>query len=166
MGVKGRAKITIAALVAALGVAIITAYVVYLWLCRRGVGESETSASLPGDDVVLNSTSGHTLALSIAAPPSQVWPWLVQMGQGSTLLLSSLSRRTTWCSGSCCRAVALVAGRMSFDRQPMTRRASSSGVAAVGLLSLTGSWCQATTSWTWVFSEASRKEPRCDRNGE
>ena len=57
-------------------------YVVYPWLCRRDASVGEATTSLPGDDVVPHSTAGYTLATSIAAAPSAVWPWLAQMGQG------------------------------------------------------------------------------------
>jgi hypothetical protein len=42
----------------------------------------ERRAPLPGDDVVPDSRSGYTLAINIEAPRSEIWPWLVQMGQG------------------------------------------------------------------------------------
>lgn len=62
--------------------AILVAYSAYPWLCRRSATEAEASAPLAGDEVVPRSTSAYTLATAIAAPPSTVWPWLVQMGQG------------------------------------------------------------------------------------
>ena len=65
-----------------LALMLLMVYFFYPGLCRRGVTEAETSALLPGDDIVRSSTSGYTLATSIAAFPSEVWPWLVQMGQG------------------------------------------------------------------------------------
>lgn len=78
----GCAKTTAGVLVASLAAAVIAAYSVYPWLCRRNVDESEASAPLPGDDIVQDSVSGYTLAVNISAPPSRVWSWLVQMGQG------------------------------------------------------------------------------------
>ena len=37
---------------------------------------------LAGDEIVTAPDLAYTLAISIAASPSQVWPWLLQMGQG------------------------------------------------------------------------------------
>jgi hypothetical protein len=41
---------------------------------------AEKRASLPGDDAVSDPQWQLTRAITIAAPPAQVWPWLVQMG--------------------------------------------------------------------------------------
>jgi hypothetical protein len=35
-----------------------------------------------GDDLVPHPLLGYTRAITIDAPPDQVWPWLAQMGQG------------------------------------------------------------------------------------
>lgn len=37
--------------------------------------------TLPGDDLIAAPLVQHTLAVTISAPPQQVWPWLVQIGQ-------------------------------------------------------------------------------------
>jgi hypothetical protein len=43
--------------------------------------DPETSAEpLPGDNLVTEPTAIDTRSIEIAAPPEQVWPWLVQMG--------------------------------------------------------------------------------------
>lgn len=47
---------------------------------RSGVTDAEAAASLPGDDVVPRPLWQSTRGLTIAAPPEQVWPWIVQMG--------------------------------------------------------------------------------------
>jgi hypothetical protein len=43
-------------------------------------GEPEATRKLPGDDILSQSRFQRTHAVTIEAPPSQVWPWLVQMG--------------------------------------------------------------------------------------
>ncbi|BBG01867.1 MULTISPECIES: hypothetical protein [Pseudonocardia] len=43
---------------------------------------TEALAGLPGDVLVPDATVSITRAISIAAPPERVWPWLVQLGQG------------------------------------------------------------------------------------
>jgi len=60
----------------------LTAYTIYPWYCRLSATRGEDSEPLPGDSIVGASRSGYTLAVSIRAQPSEVWPWLVQMGQG------------------------------------------------------------------------------------
>ena len=48
------------------------------WGARR----EEVSRPLPGDDLMPHPDLVATRAISIGAPPSAVWPWLVQMGSG------------------------------------------------------------------------------------
>lgn len=50
------------------------------WQLRWGATDSEVAAALPGDDIVGLPWFSATRALTIAAPPEKVWPWLVQMG--------------------------------------------------------------------------------------
>lgn len=71
----------------ALGGAEVLAAVVLAPLLRRrfnrwGAEPQEVSAVLPGDDLVPQPQLGYTRAISIAAPPEGIWPWLVQIGQG------------------------------------------------------------------------------------
>jgi hypothetical protein len=51
---------------------------------RRGATDGEVAKALPGDE--LPSPTGYqpvsTRAITIDAPPDEVWPWLVQMGSG------------------------------------------------------------------------------------
>jgi glyoxylase-like metal-dependent hydrolase (beta-lactamase superfamily II) len=47
----------------------------------RATGEEQTMP-LPGDDLVPSPVVQTTHAVTISAPPQQVWPWLVQTGQG------------------------------------------------------------------------------------
>jgi len=66
------------------GVAALTA-VVYARLLRRrvlawGATRAEAEAVLAGDDLLPDADGVATRAIGIAAPPSAVWPWLVQMG--------------------------------------------------------------------------------------
>lgn len=42
----------------------------------------ERRRSLPGDGFVMDATATITHAVTIAAPPARVWPWLAQMGSG------------------------------------------------------------------------------------
>ncbi|MGH2513907.1 MAG: hypothetical protein ACRDGQ_14650 [Candidatus Limnocylindrales bacterium] len=47
---------------------------------RWGIDPVAVAEALPGDDLVSEPTRVDTRTIEIAAPPEQVWPWLVQMG--------------------------------------------------------------------------------------
>ena len=68
------------------GVALAAEVAAYLaWrpsmLCW-GTEADEASEPLPGDGLVPHPRVQSTRAIAIAAPPGQVWPWIVQMGIG------------------------------------------------------------------------------------
>ncbi len=70
---------------AALVAAGTVSYLVYQnvvrpWHLRWGATEEEISASLPGDELVPRPLSISNRAITIHAPASAIWPWLVQMG--------------------------------------------------------------------------------------
>jgi hypothetical protein len=68
------------------GVALATELTGYvLWrprMLRWGATAAEASEPLPGDDRTPNPRVQSTRAITIDAPPGQVWPWLMQMGIG------------------------------------------------------------------------------------
>lgn len=47
---------------------------------RGGASEDEVYSSLPGDELIPHPMVETTHAVTIQAPPSAVWPWLVQAG--------------------------------------------------------------------------------------
>jgi hypothetical protein len=47
---------------------------------RSGATDDEVHASLPGDGILSHPMAEWTRAATIGAPPSETWPWLVQMG--------------------------------------------------------------------------------------
>jgi hypothetical protein len=51
------------------------------WLIRWGATDDEVGGVLPGDELVERSGPRTTRAISVAAPPDAVWPWLVQIGE-------------------------------------------------------------------------------------
>jgi hypothetical protein len=51
-------------------------------LQRWGATEAEAAEAMPGDDLVPAPRFVSTRAISVAAPPASVWPWLVQIGEG------------------------------------------------------------------------------------
>lgn len=52
------------------------------WCLTWGASAAEAVGTLPGDDLLLQPDLQSTRAIWIDAPPSAVWPWLVQMGPG------------------------------------------------------------------------------------
>ena len=74
----------IATLVAVLGTALLAGWYLWLikpWHMRWGATDAELERTMPGDDLILGAGSA-TRAISIAAPPEAIWPWLVQLGYG------------------------------------------------------------------------------------
>jgi proline iminopeptidase len=47
---------------------------------RWGATDEEVAGPYPGAGLVPDGERGPTMAVTIDAPPDQVWPWLVQMG--------------------------------------------------------------------------------------
>nr|WP_296076095.1 SRPBCC family protein [uncultured Actinoplanes sp.] len=71
------------------GVALVTASVAAAlspparrWYLSYGATDAEVARALPGDELLPQADLTSTRAVSIDAPPSAVWPWLVQMGSG------------------------------------------------------------------------------------
>ncbi len=52
------------------------------WQLRWGTTPEEAHRDLPGDDLVAHPMFEATRAVTIAAAPDQVWPWIIQMGTG------------------------------------------------------------------------------------
>jgi len=50
------------------------------WCIGWGATKDEVAAGLPGDDPLATPDVVTTRAVTIAAPPGDIWPWLVQMG--------------------------------------------------------------------------------------
>lgn len=52
------------------------------WCLNWGATPLEVASSLPGDKLLPDADLVTTKAIAINAPPSRIWPWLVQMGSG------------------------------------------------------------------------------------
>jgi hypothetical protein len=50
------------------------------WFNRWGATPDEIARAMPGDEVIANPTSGAMQAVTVDAPPEDIWPWLVQLG--------------------------------------------------------------------------------------
>jgi hypothetical protein len=67
------------AITATLGV-IAFAKLVRPWYLRWGATDAEVARSMPLDEHVSDPMLNSTMAITIEAPPEDVWPWLAQMG--------------------------------------------------------------------------------------
>jgi hypothetical protein len=52
------------------------------WHLRWGATDAEAAAAMPGDALIPNPSFAATRAITIAAPPEDEWPWIVQLGTG------------------------------------------------------------------------------------
>ena len=52
------------------------------WHLRWGATDEEVAAAMAGDEIVAKTSFSATRAITITAPPDQVWPWLAQLGYG------------------------------------------------------------------------------------
>ena len=50
------------------------------WLLRWGATDAEVHGPFPHPEVVPDGRRSGTMAVTIDAPPDQVWPWLLQIG--------------------------------------------------------------------------------------
>ncbi|MEV5891889.1 hypothetical protein [Nonomuraea fuscirosea] len=50
------------------------------WQLRWGADEREVHAEMPGDDLAGRAQYQATRAITVAAPPAGVWPWLIELG--------------------------------------------------------------------------------------
>lgn len=58
------------------------------WFLQWGAFPHERDGHLPGDELIARPSMVATRAITIDAPPHEVWPWLVQMGQDRAGLYS------------------------------------------------------------------------------
>jgi hypothetical protein len=64
------------------GLMLVTAPVSRGWFAHWGTTRTERDKPLPGDDIVPSPKLAYTRAITIHAPAAEIWPWLVQIGQG------------------------------------------------------------------------------------
>jgi hypothetical protein len=72
-------SLTVAAL--CLGSVILAfTFVIRPWYINWGATPAEIARALPGDELVPGAQIVTTRAVTVAAPPAKIWPWLVQVG--------------------------------------------------------------------------------------
>ncbi len=66
------------------GLGALATYIFYIrpWHLSWGATPEEAKRTLPGDELIPHPKLNTTHAVTIQAPASLVWAWLVQMGQG------------------------------------------------------------------------------------
>jgi len=64
------------------GLAAAYAWVGRPWQLHWGATAAEVEVPLPGDDLLPHPDVVATRAITVQASPGQVWPWIVQLGQG------------------------------------------------------------------------------------
>jgi hypothetical protein len=77
----GKQRLSVAALMAVVGVAALYKGGLRPWMYRWGATDDEVTAELPGDALVATNAPTTTRALTIDAPIADVWPWLAQIGE-------------------------------------------------------------------------------------
>ncbi|MDJ0752088.1 MAG: hypothetical protein QNJ45_01105 [Ardenticatenaceae bacterium] len=96
----------------AVGVAgLVYVFVILPWRLQRGAINTNCQRLLPGDDLIPNSKIGYTQAITIRAPKSEVWRWLVQIGY----------RRAGWYTYDFLHRLVGIAGCVDNDRRSATR---------------------------------------------
>ena len=85
MTVRALTRLGRASAVGAAG--LVAASAAYTWMLRPrgnrwGATDEEVAREMPGDDIVTEPDFVATRAVTIHAPPEQVWPWIVQLGSG------------------------------------------------------------------------------------
>ena len=65
---------------AALTLAAVYWFPVRRWMGQWGSTPEERARVMPGDAVIPHANHVETQAVTVNAPPSDIWPWLVQIG--------------------------------------------------------------------------------------
>src|SRR5512138_1741143 len=50
------------------------------WMSRWGATPSDLTRVMAGDSLLVDPTYSGTMAVTVNAPPEDIWPWLVQIG--------------------------------------------------------------------------------------
>ena len=68
------------ALVAVLSVAVLYWFPLRRWFARWGASSEDLTRVMAGDGLLPDPTYSGTNAVTVNAPPDDIWPWLVQIG--------------------------------------------------------------------------------------
>ena len=67
-------------LLAVLTLALLYWFPIRRWMSRWGATPSDLTRVMAGDSLLVDPTYSGTMAVSVNAPPEDIWPWLVQIG--------------------------------------------------------------------------------------
>lgn len=133
---------------------LLTAPLYRRWHLRWGATQAEAQAAMPGDDLVPVSHFTATRAITIGARPSEVWPWLTQVGYGragfySYDLLDNLGRPSaTAIMPQWQRAgVGDVAAPMASHPTPSTSFRVTDTEPQARLV-----WAKPDSTWAWTLA--------------
>jgi hypothetical protein len=126
------------------------------WHLRWGATAAEARAAMPGDDLVKVSHFTATRAITIGARPSDVWPWLTQVGYGragfySYDLLDNLGRPSAtailpqWQRAG----VGDLAAPMASHPTPSTSFRVATAEPEACLV-----WAKPDSTWAWTLTPA------------
>jgi hypothetical protein len=132
-----------------------------------GATRAEAEGRLPGDELLEDAKMVSTRAITIDAPASTVWPWLVQMGvgRGGAYTYDWIERRLGLDMQSADRVIAELQDVQIGDVLPMAPGASGLRVEIAdpehvfALRSEDGRWV-----WTFVLTEAEGSTRLVSRN--
>jgi hypothetical protein len=122
------------------------------WHLRWGASEQEQRRPMPGDGERFRSSFTATCAITVAAPPEDVWPWLVQIGFGragwySYDWLDNLGRP------SADRVIPELQGLRVGDWVPMSAKVDERTAFRVAALEPNRMllWSKPDSTWAWVL---------------
>ena len=122
------------------------------WHLRWGASEEEQRRRMPGDGELFRSSFTATRAITVAAPPEDVWPWLVQIGFGragwySYDWLDNLGRP------SADRVIPELQGLRVGDWVPMSGKVDERTAFRVAALEPNRMllWSKPDSTWAWVL---------------
>ena len=72
--------IVIGVIAALVAVILAGLFLVLPWSRRWGATDAEVQSAMPGDELIEDPQSVTTRAITVKAPVTDLWPWLVQMG--------------------------------------------------------------------------------------
>ena len=68
------------ALFVLLALAILYWFPIRRWMSRWGATPSDLTRVMAGDSFLVDPAYSGTMAVTVSAPPADIWPWLVQIG--------------------------------------------------------------------------------------
>ncbi len=127
---------------------------------RWGASAAEAGMALPGDDALTAPQAGWTNAISINAPPEQVWPWIAQMGdtRGGFYSFTFIEDRVGSLMGDASYAVDYTNANTIVPawQDPQPGESMISGILKIAAAQ-PGEWLLADSvipevfGWTWVW---------------